>query len=145
MQNEEPVDVDELRKLEAWHEAEAKRIREKISAALQKELASKDIWDRMVWAAHSRCPCGAGLAYDPLASLEGSVFNGPLAGYWDCSAIILGVQDNAVKHTAKLPFSFWSIKSAGQPSAQGATTKPAERPKPRAEVTSDEKVSESPS
>jgi hypothetical protein len=74
---------------------------------------------KLVYAATSRCPCGAGLAY---ASGDDA---------WDCSAILLGEaiptgQPDAVQHTAKLPFVFYEIKSENQPSANGATTRPTE-------------------
>jgi len=88
------------------------------------EQRAKPISERIVNSAHARCPCGAGLAYDPVAEDETNVFKGPGSGYWDCSAIILGTQDNSVKHTAKLPFAFYDVKSEGQPSACGATTRP---------------------
>lgn len=78
---------------------------------------------RLTYAAYSRCPCGAGLAYNESCQLD-SVFKWPYSGYWDCSAILLGTADEGVKHTAKLPFAFYEIKSEDQPSARGATTRP---------------------
>lgn len=85
---------------------------------------------KLTYAATTRCPCGAGLAYptdgpgDPDSPL-----NWPFNGYWDCSAILLGEaiesgQEKSVQHTAQLPFSFYEIKSENQPSAEGATTRP---------------------
>ena len=81
---------------------------------------------KMTFAATARCPCGAGLAYDRTCSKP--PFRGP--SYWDCSAILLGDavpsgQPGAVVHTDRLPFAFWEIKSEHQPSARGATTRPA--------------------
>lgn len=81
--------------------------------------------DDLTYAATSRCPCGAGLAYGPMCVEP--PFKGP--SYWDCSDILLGRaipsgQPGAVEHTAKLPFTFWEIKSENQPSARGATTRP---------------------
>jgi len=73
----------------------------------------------LMYAAYARCPCGAGLAYDPQGE-SGK----PIIGYWDCSAILLGTADENVTHTAQLPFVFYEIKSEGQPSAQGSTTRP---------------------
>lgn len=75
----------------------------------------------LVYAATSRCPCGAGLAYPTDAD--------PFTGAWDCSAILTGAaiptgQPDAVKHTALLPFIFYAIKSERQPSANGRTTRP---------------------
>jgi hypothetical protein len=75
---------------------------------------------RLIYAAYSRCPCGAGLAHR-----EGV---GP-DGYWDCSDILLGKavpkgEPGSVQHTAQLPFVFYEVKSENQPSANGATTRP---------------------
>jgi hypothetical protein len=72
--------------------------------------------DDLIYAAYSRCSCGAGLAYKKNP--------GPDEMYWDCSAILLGTADRAVKHEAQLPFAFWSLKSELQPSVGGATTRP---------------------
>ncbi len=74
---------------------------------------------KLVYAAKSRCPCGAGLAYVP----------GNPGGEWDCSAILLGEaipmdKPGSVQHTAPLPFVFYEILSENQPSAEGATTRP---------------------
>lgn len=77
---------------------------------------------KMTYAATSRCPCGAGLAYDDTCTAEPFKF----PSYWDCSAILLGTADPNVQHTARLPFTFYEIKSEGQPSANGATTRPAD-------------------
>lgn len=79
---------------------------------------------QLVYAAHNRCPCGAGLAYDPHGGDKNSVFKFPHNGYWDCSAILLGTADKGVQHTAQLPFAFYEILSECQPSARGATTRP---------------------
>lgn len=69
---------------------------------------------QLTYAATSRCPCGAGLAYT----------YGDTA--WDCSEILLGTADPLCLHTDRLPFAFYEIKSEGQPSANGATTRPAD-------------------
>lgn len=114
----------ELNAKAAALEAEAAELRKQAREAWTQEQLMKAVADRIVYAATSRCPCGAGLAYDPVAEDKGSVFNGPLSGYWDCSAIILGTADKGVQHSARLPFAFYSIKSEGQPSANGATTRP---------------------
>lgn len=91
------------------------------------EQAARPLAERLVYAAYSRCPCGAGLAYDPIGEDPDLPFKGPSS--WDCSAIILGTavpsgQLGAVNHTGKLPFSMYEIKSENQPSAGGATTRP---------------------
>jgi hypothetical protein len=70
----------------------------------------------LIFAAYSRCPCGAGMAYPSNC--------GP-HHYWDCSAILTGKADVNVTHSAQLPFVFWEVKSENQPSACGATTRPA--------------------
>jgi hypothetical protein len=105
-------------------EKQLKEVRKQISEANDAELRAQPLADRMIYAAYNRCPCGAGLAYDPLFEDEDSVFKGPLSGHWDCSAIMLGAADKAKQHTDKLPFSFYKIKSEKQPSANGATTRP---------------------
>lgn len=104
-------------------DTEAKSLREQATQMDNDELRQKSVADRIVYAAHERCLCGAGLAYDPLFEDEASVFKGPLSGYWDCSAILTGTADASVQHTGKLPFSFYAIKSEQQPSACGATTR----------------------
>lgn len=73
---------------------------------------------RLVYAATKRCPCGAGLAYDPKGESGKAIH-----GYWDCSAILLGDAETNVQHTGKLPFMFYEIKGENQPSANGATTR----------------------
>lgn len=75
--------------------------------------------DDLVYAAWSRCECGAGLAYP-----RGC---GP-HHHWDCSDILTdraipSGQPGAARHTDKLPFVFWDIKSEGQLSAGKATTR----------------------
>ena len=80
----------------------------------------------LVYAAASRCPCGAGLAYDPRGES-----GRPGEGYWDCSAILLGRaipsgQDGAVQHTGQLPFAFYKVIPENSPRADGATTRHSE-------------------
>ena len=107
---------DELRAKADALDAEAQNLRRQAIDLRQQELAAKPIAGRIVYAADSRCPCGLGLAYDPLEGPQGA---------WDCSGIILGAADKAVKHTARLPFVFYEIKGENQPSACGRTTRPA--------------------
>ena len=115
---------EELESEAKRHEEQAKVLRKRARDTRHAELKAKAVADRIIYAAHSKCPCGAGLAYDPCFEDENSVFVGPLSGCWDCSAIMLGTADSAVKHTAKLPFSFYEVLSEEQPSANGATTRP---------------------
>ena len=94
------------------------------------DLKARPLAKRLVYAAYARCPCGAGLAYDPageVGKMEDSPFHGPDS--WDCSAILLGTakakgEEGSVQHTGKLPFAFYEITSENQPSAGGATTRP---------------------
>ncbi len=81
---------------------------------------------RLRYAATTRCPCGAGVAYDADTT--------DLHGSWECSAILRGKavharSDGEVKHIEGFPFSFYEIKSEDQPSAGGATTRPEDDPK----------------
>lgn len=71
--------------------------------------------DELRFAATSRCPCGAGIAYPK--GME------PMGGFWDCSAILLHTDDKTKTHTDRLPFAFYEIESEDQPSAGGATTR----------------------
>ena len=85
--------------------------------------------DDLLYAAHSRCQCGAGLAY-PKAGL-----NGRLATYWDCSDILTGAaipsgQDGAKMHSDTHPFSFYNIKAEGYWDFPEDTTRPKEETAP---------------
>lgn len=105
-------------------EAQVQALRKRAGELRYAELRARQLADRLVYAAYARCPCGLGLAYDPTFEDQGSPFRGPLSGYWDCSGILLGTADPAVRHTDKLPFAFYEVKSEGQASANGATTRP---------------------
>lgn len=105
-------------------EAEARDLRKRAGELRQAELKARPVAARLVYAAYDRCPCGAGMAYDPCREDENSPFVGSHSGYWDCSAILLGTADKGVKHTDRLPFVFWELKSENQVSANGATTRP---------------------
>jgi hypothetical protein len=87
------------------------------SAVITKRLEDGDVFTdaELKYAAYARCPCGAGMAYPR---------NTSTFGYWDCSAILKGTADKNVQHTAQKPFTFWEIKGEGQPSVNGATTRP---------------------
>lgn len=73
--------------------------------------------DELRFAAKDRCACGAGMAYP-------KDYMNP-KGDWYCSAILRGVADREKRHTAPLSFLYYEIKSEDQPSAEGATTRPA--------------------
>lgn len=96
----------DARRIERWAAAE-KVARAKADAG---ELTDAEL----VYAATSRCLCGAGMAYPK--GIGGR-------GYWDCSDILTGRASTLVKHEARLPFMFYEIKSENQPSANGATTR----------------------
>lgn len=68
--------------------------------------------DELFYSATARCPCGAGLAYPK----DCGGFH-----YWDCSAILKGTQDNNVKHTDQLPFTFYEVKGESE---RNGTTRP---------------------
>lgn len=99
-------------------------------ATIVRDLTVPYLYDVMIpaskhllFASHARCKgCDAGLAY----------FMGTTASEWDCSAVLLGRAqageknaDGTWKHPT-YPFAFYEIKSEGQPSANGATTRPAD-------------------
>lgn len=69
----------------------------------------------LCYAATYRCQCGLGMAY-PLDCWT--------RGAWYCSSILLGTAEPGTTHDEPKPFVFWEIKSEGQPSARGATTRP---------------------
>lgn len=117
------------------------RAEKKLALYGQGKYKYKD--SELTYAAYSRCPCGAGLA-DPRGGSKWSSAGGT-AGYWDCSDILKGEAWLASehpgeepvpskhypakegwdgKHTDKLPFMFYEIKSEHQPSANGRTTRP---------------------
>ena len=84
--------------------------------------------DELIYAATSRCKCGAGLAYAPDDENPDLPYRGPSA--WDCSdiltrrAIPVGAEGH-VQHSDVYPFAFYEIKDERQPSAKGATTRPS--------------------
>lgn len=82
--------------------------------AFKKRMEDNPIFtdEELHYSAFARCPCGHGMAYPN---------NCGGTHYWDCSAILKGVQDDEVKHTAQLPFAFYSVKSEN---SQRGTTRP---------------------
>lgn len=123
--------MKEIRELEEQLESKKKMLahiyqkeHEDIEKRCQQVFSGYDKFtaEELIFSASSRCPCGAGLAYP-----KGS---GP-KGFWDCADLLM---DNFIKkgepgskeHTDRLPFMFYEIKSEGQPSANGTTTRPKE-------------------
>jgi hypothetical protein len=68
----------------------------------------------LVYAAYSRCGCGAGLAYHKYIGIH---------GFWACSDVLCGRTPPDATHSVCLPFHSYAVKSEGQPSANGATTR----------------------
>lgn len=102
------------------------------SEARSGELRALPLLDRLVFAAYARCDCGLGLAYDPAGEV-GYGGDGPFPrpNAWECSGVLLGTGDRKKLHSRPFSFAFYKIKSEGQPSANGATT----RPKPDGDET----------
>jgi hypothetical protein len=122
MRTKEEV-LKELRALEPDKTALEKELSEicdkenkETEARIQKCLRLKDKFapDELVFAAFTRCECGAGMAYPKNIGAWGS---------WHCSAILLGEADPKVMHSGELPFNLYEVKSENQPSANGATTR----------------------
>src|SRR4051812_32242019 len=70
----------------------------------------------LVYAATARCLCGAGLCYPSNVSTHGA---------WRCSGVLTHRCKHDVGQHDVFPFVFYEIKSEQQPSAKGATTRPA--------------------
>ncbi len=74
--------------------------------------------DDLVYSAWARCDkCKAGLAHPK----DCGAFH-----QWTCSNVLKGIGTD--EGHGCYPFAFYSIKSEGQPSAQGATTRPKAQP-----------------
>lgn len=112
-------------------EAAAKTKRQEAFDARNARDEARPLEERLIFAATARCDCGHGVAYDPtgkVATDNGSPFRSPSA--WECSAILLGIASDRLKHCEPLPFAFWEIKSEGQGSASGASTREPGPPNP---------------
>lgn len=97
---------------------------EEVEKKIERCHAMKDKFtlEELIFAALSRCSCGAGLAYPKNTGPRGA---------WDCSDILLGratpkSEGGSQEHSEVLPFAFYEVKSEEQPSANGATTRPSE-------------------
>ncbi len=77
------------------------------SDEFEKRLSNNPIFknEELLYSAYTLCPCGHGLAYPKNCN-----FN----HYWDCSAILKGIADKNVQHTAQLPFAFYDIKAESE-------------------------------
>lgn len=99
-------------RLREIYSQESQEVAEKIKRC--EKATDKFLKDELRYAAYSRCPCGAGLAYPKNIGIHGA---------WYCSSILLGEAVPGTTHEAPKPFAFWEIKSEDQPSANGATTR----------------------
>lgn len=111
------LSADVSKQLRDIYEKEAERV--------AKQKTFKD--DELIYAAYTRCKCGAGMAYPEGISIHGA---------WRCSAQLKSglngesIDDttyrteDGVEHTKDYPFMYYEIKSENQPSANGATTRP---------------------
>lgn len=93
----------------------------RIAAINRGDESAKFSDDDLVYAATTRCACGAGMAY-PKAMGPG--------GSWNCSDILTmraakSIDPDSVGHKSPMPFVFYEVKSENQPSAHGATTRPS--------------------
>jgi hypothetical protein len=118
-------------------EGEAKQLRDQAYASKIAREKTRPLVERLVFAAYTRCQCGAGVAYDPTGEVHSPQVNpGPppcIGGSWECSDILLyyggALSDEekarsiAATHDSAFPFAFYEIKSEDQPSANGATTR----------------------
>jgi len=99
--------------------ATANNVQDRIRRINQGDTSAAFTDDVLIYAATTRCECGAGMAYPTSIGPHGA---------WHCSDILTfraatSASPEAKTHTNPLPFSFYSIKSENQPSAHGATTR----------------------
>lgn len=103
--------------LDRFHEA-ARAEAESTEQRLKQAEAGKGdftVYD-LLFAAKFRCVCGAGMAYPEGIGTHGA---------WYCSAILVGQAAPGTEHTPAHPFCFYEVKSEGQDSQRGATTRPS--------------------
>jgi hypothetical protein len=95
-----------------FHAQKRKRWKDRYEAFVKEGKVFTD--DELIFASVKRCPCGHGLAYP-----KGS---GP-THHWDCAGILKGEHTADVKHTAQLPFAYYSITSETSPRSNDMTTR----------------------
>jgi len=106
--------INPLKKeLTAIYKKEADDIKAKIHDCYM--LEDKFTTEDLIFAATARCSCGAGFAYPKEIDIHGS---------WYCSAILLGNAPGGSSHDGPKSFATYEIKSEGQSSADGQTTRP---------------------
>lgn len=99
------------------HQAEAEITEKRIKAITTGGFDQRFTDDELIYSATASCECGAGYAYPKHSGMHGR---------WICSSI-LKAEEKALpptKHSGDLPFSMYDVKSEGQPSAHGKTTRP---------------------
>jgi hypothetical protein len=103
--------------LDRFHEAARKEAETTERRLKRAELGLGDFTVyELLFAATFRCKCGAGMAYpDGISAMHGA---------WYCSAILLGEATLGTEHTPAHPFAYYRVKSEGQPTQPGATTRP---------------------
>lgn len=99
--------------------ADLRKLEDRAHAQWLEEGRARPLLERLRFAAHARCRCRLGLAYDPWGE-SGRAGRGA----WTCSGVLLGTADRNVQHDEPKPFAFYEIESEGQPSACGASTRP---------------------
>lgn len=112
----EAKDFGQRAALDRFHEAARIEAEETERRLKQADSGAGDFTVyELLFSAGFRCVCGAGMAYPDGIGMHGA---------WYCSAILLGQAAPETEHTPAHPFSFYSVKSEGQPSIRGATTRP---------------------
>jgi hypothetical protein len=94
------------------YKREAQTVEDRIKLCHRLKYKFKE--DELLFAAYTRCECGAGMAYPKNIVMHGA---------WYCSGILLGKVLPGSAHTAPMEFMFFEVKSEDQPSANGATTR----------------------
>lgn len=94
--------------------AQSDAVSERVNRTRRGDTSAAFSADELRFAAYERCVCGAGMAYPIGCSPHDA---------WHCSAILRGIASRELVHSSPMPFQFYEIKSEGQPSANGATTR----------------------
>lgn len=97
------------------------RLQNAKSHAIAHRLGKADFTPKeLVYAAWQRCSkCDCGFAYPKEIGPRGA---------WYCSTLLTDSAADPKDHDDAYPFTFFDIKSENQPSANGATTRPSNKP-----------------
>jgi hypothetical protein len=95
-----------LAQAEAIEEKRREEYRARAEAVEQRIKGNGDPFkdEELVYAASSRCKCGAGFAYPEHIGMHGA---------WYCSHL-LKTRDPHGDHDSAMPFAFWSVRSESQ-------------------------------